>query len=85
VLDGGGVIVPEGGTIGALNSLKFLGVLAEQDWLAVGVGVPAEVVADAVTQREAARAEPGPPPIDESVLPPAFALDEDLDSYPTGL
>lgn len=85
VLDGGGVIVPEGGGVGSLNLLKFLGVQADQDWLVVGVGVPAEFIDQAMKSREEAPMEPLVPEIDASVLPPPFALDEDLSTYPTGI
>lgn len=85
VLDGGGVIVPEGGGIGALNALVFLGVQAEHDWLVLGIDVPPQVIDDLTAQRTATADGSSPPVIDEYVLPPVFALDEDLDSYPSSL
>lgn len=85
VLDGGGVIVPEGGSIGLLNSLKFLGVKADQDWLAIGIGVPKEFVEGVMNSRDEGAAKPVVPKLDETVLPPPLVADEDLDSYPTGL
>jgi hypothetical protein len=85
VLDGGGVVVPEGGGVGSLNLLKFLGVQADQDWLVLGIDVPAEFIDQAMESREKAALEPLAPEIDASVLPPPFALDEDLSTYPTGM
>jgi hypothetical protein len=85
VLDGGGVVVPEGGGVGSLNMLKFLGVQADLDWLVVGIDVPAEFIDQAMNSREQASLEPVAPEIDASVLPPPFALDEDLSTYPTGI
>lgn len=42
VLNGGGVALPEGGTLGKLRSLQPQGVYADRDWLALGVKVPDE-------------------------------------------
>lgn len=85
ILDGGGVVVPEGGGVGSLNLLKFLGVQADQDWLVVGIGVPTEFIDQTIKSREQASSEPVMPEVDSSVLPPPFALDEDLSTYPTGI
>jgi hypothetical protein len=85
ILDGGGVIVPEGGGVGSLNLLKFLGVQADQDWLVLGINVPAEFIDQVMKSREDAALQPIAPEIDATVLPPPFALDEDLSTYPTGL
>lgn len=85
VLDGGGVIVPEGGSMGALNLLKFMGVQADHDWLVLGIGVPTEFINQAMKSREATAGDPIVAPIDATVLPPPFALDEDLSTYPTGI
>ncbi|QDT00354.1 hypothetical protein [Adhaeretor mobilis] len=41
-LNGGGVALPEGGTLGSLRSLKPDGVYADRDWLAIGVEVQKE-------------------------------------------
>jgi len=41
-LNGGGVALPEGGTLGKLRGLEPSGVFADRDWLALGVRVPTE-------------------------------------------
>ena len=46
LLDGGGVALPEGGSLGRLRGLKSQGVTAERDWLTLGVHIPTEVLAD---------------------------------------
>jgi hypothetical protein len=84
VLDAGGVAIPEGGTLGSLNTLEFLGVMADQDWLVVGVNVPQEFVDSAM---KAAEENPAPvvePEAQELVLPPPFANDTALSNYPAG-
>ncbi|MDZ4656844.1 MAG: hypothetical protein SH868_04615 [Bythopirellula sp.] len=83
VLDAGGVSIPEGGSIGSLNSLQFLGVQADQDWLVVGVNVPKEFVDRTMKSREAAATAPAPPTEEKLTLPPPFATDSALSSYPT--
>ncbi len=83
VLDAGGVSIPEGGSIGSLNSLQFLGVQADQDWLVVGVNVPKEFVDQTMKSREAATTVPAAPIQEELTLPPPFATDSALSSYPT--
>jgi len=42
VLSGGGVALPEGGTLGRLRSLRSQGVYANDNWLVIGVQVPTE-------------------------------------------
>jgi hypothetical protein len=44
VLNGGGVIVPEGGTLGAMQRLQWRGLQAGGDWLVVGWNIPADAV-----------------------------------------
>ena len=44
LLDGGGVLVPDGGVLGFVNHLKPKGVVAENEWLVAGVDVPQEVI-----------------------------------------
>jgi hypothetical protein len=83
VLDGSGVVVPEGGSLGSLNMLKFLGVKADQDWLVVGVNVPQEFVDQTMKSPEPAAQSPATPKLDETTLPPPFATDSALSSYPT--
>lgn len=46
VLDGSGVALPEGGTLGRLRGLQPQGVYADRDWLAIGIGVPTELMED---------------------------------------
>lgn len=42
VLDGTGVALPEGGTLGQMRSLQPQGAWAGQDWLTLGINVPNE-------------------------------------------
>lgn len=42
VLDGTGVALPEGGTLGRMRSLQPQGAWARQDWLTLGINVPNE-------------------------------------------
>jgi len=44
ILDGGGVALPEGGSLGRLRALKPQGAIANHDWLTLGVDVPQEVL-----------------------------------------
>jgi hypothetical protein len=44
MLNGGGVVVPEGGVLGALRGLESRGVLAEHEWIVAGWNVPPEVI-----------------------------------------
>ncbi|MGI9427898.1 MAG: hypothetical protein ACR2NM_04530 [Bythopirellula sp.] len=46
VLDGGGVAVPTGGTLGRLSRLQPQSVLADQNWLTLGIDVPTEFMED---------------------------------------
>ncbi len=84
VLDAGGVSIPEGGSLGSLSALQFLGVQADQDWVVVGVNVPKEFVDNTMKARDADPAAPvDPNKIEEEiVLPPPFATDSALSSYP---
>lgn len=84
VLDAGGVSIPEGGSLGSLSTLQFLGVQADQDWLVVGVNVPKEFVDNVMKAQDADPAAPVDPdaPV-ELVLPPPFATDSALSGYPT--
>lgn len=85
ILDGGGVVIPEGGATGSLNSLELLGVHAIDDWLAIGFNVPQELVnsfmnvehrdsdSELVLSENAALAPE---------LPPPYAVDDALSTYP---
>jgi len=42
VLDGSGVALPAGGTLGRLRGLQPRGVTAEHDWITLGIDVPTE-------------------------------------------
>jgi hypothetical protein len=44
MLNGGGVVVPEGGVLGALRGLESRGVLAEHEWIVAGWNVPPAVI-----------------------------------------
>lgn len=44
VLDAGGVALPEGGSLGRLRGLKPHGMIADHDWLTLGIDVPTEVL-----------------------------------------
>lgn len=83
ILDAGGVAIPDGDAIGRLNSLKFVGLQADQDWLAIGINVPSEFVDEAMRNAEDASASPIEPVSEELELPPPFATDSALSSYPT--
>jgi hypothetical protein len=66
-----------------LNALKFVGLQADQDWLAVGINVPSEFVDEVMRNAEDASALPVEPDPAELELPPPFANDAALSSYPT--
>lgn len=83
ILDAGGVAIPDGDAIGRLNSLKFVGLQADQDWLAVGINVPSEFVDEAMRNAEEASTLPVDTAPVELELPPPFANDAALSSYPT--
>ncbi len=85
ILDGGGVIIPEGGATGPLNSLELLGVHATDDWLAIGYKVPQELVSDFMNAEHGDSASE--PAISENAalepeLPPPYAVDDTLSTYP---
>jgi hypothetical protein len=82
ILDAGGVAIPDGDAIGRLNSLKFVGLQADQDWLAVGINVPREFVDEVMRNAVDASALPVEPAPAELELPPPFANDTALSSYP---
>ena len=48
VLNGSGVVVPEGGVLGALRGLQSRGVHAEREWIVAGWDVPSEVVEELI-------------------------------------
>jgi hypothetical protein len=83
ILDAGGVAIPDGDAIGRLNALKFVGLQADQDWLAVGINVPREFVDEVMRNAEEASTLPMEPAPAELELPPPFANDAALSSYPT--
>lgn len=85
ILDGGGVVIPEGGATGPMNSLELVGVQATDDWLAVGYIVPQDLV-DSFMHAERSEASPSAA-IDENQvlepkLPPPYAVDDTLSTYP---
>jgi hypothetical protein len=51
LFDGGGVLIPDGGPLGALKRLQFQGVQAEGEWMAVGWNVPASVIEEVAASR----------------------------------
>jgi hypothetical protein len=59
VLNGGGVIVPEGGALGTVRSLEWQGLHAKNDWIVTAWNVP-DVAIDALVrfQEEVATAAP---------------------------
>jgi hypothetical protein len=61
VLNGGGVIVPEGGALGAMQRLQWQGLRADGDWLVVGWNIPAEAV-DSLMQLTQPRVAQAPAP-----------------------
>lgn len=84
-LDGGGVLVPDGGALGQLKELEFVGVLANENWLGLACNVPASLVQKLIdVENEDPQAEL-PEKSDVPPLPPPFSVDESLSSYPTGL
>jgi hypothetical protein len=83
ILDAGGVAIPDGDAIGRLNTLEFVGLQADQDWLAVGINVPSEFVDEAMRNAEEASTLPVDAAPVELELPPPFANDAALSSYPT--
>jgi hypothetical protein len=44
VLNGAGVVIPEGGVLGALRKLESQGVHAEREWIVAGWNVPSEAI-----------------------------------------
>ena len=78
VLDGGGVMIPDGEGVGAINLLQFAGFRAEQNWIAAGWKVPQEFVDRLMRGGTEADADVAP----ESELPPPFSLDDELGTYP---
>jgi hypothetical protein len=83
ILDAGGVAIPDGDAIGRLNTLEFVGLQADQDWLAVAINVPSEFVDEAMRNAEEASTLPVDATPVELELPPPFANDAALSSYPT--
>jgi hypothetical protein len=83
ILDASGVAIPDGDAIGRLNSLKFVGLKADQDWLAVGINVPSEFVDEVMRNAEEASTLPVEAAPEQLELPPPFATDSALSSYPT--
>jgi hypothetical protein len=59
VLNGGGVIVPEGGALGTVRTLEWQGLRAQNDWIVTAWNVP-DVAIDALVrfQEEVATAAP---------------------------
>jgi hypothetical protein len=57
VLSGGGIVVPEGGVLGALRGLRSKGVHADHGWLVAGWDVPPQVV-DELIKSQQPRDEP---------------------------
>lgn len=62
VFNGGGVVAPEGGLLGALRSLQPLGVHADADWLTTGWNVPPAAVDAFLRAQETAQPPQAPPP-----------------------
>ena len=85
ILDGGGVIIPDGGQTGTLNSLELVGVQASDDWLAIGFTIPQEVVTSLMGSKPG---DDSATPVDsdtleqEHKLPPPYAVDDTLNTYP---
>ncbi|TWU27365.1 hypothetical protein [Bythopirellula polymerisocia] len=85
VLDGGGVIIPEGGQTGVLSSLELLGVQASENWLAIGYKVPQEIVNSLMSSGNDNNSMPPATtesPASEYKLPPPYAVDDTLNTYP---
>jgi hypothetical protein len=82
ILDGSGVMIPDSGAAGSVNLLQLAGVQAEHDWLAIGWGVPREFIDSVRKSRSEATESPSAPLPDTTTLPPPFAVDEELSTYP---
>jgi hypothetical protein len=44
VLNGGGVVIPEGGILAPLRLLQSRGIRADQEWITIALDVPAEAI-----------------------------------------
>jgi len=49
---GGGVVIPDGGTLGALRGLQSDGVKAENEWITLGINIPDDVLNQVLRLRE---------------------------------
>ena len=58
LLNAGGVAVPDGGVLGAMNGIEPAGFEIANDWIVIGVNVPDEVF-DAVMRYRKSEADPG--------------------------
>lgn len=85
ILDGGGVVVPEGGATGPMNSLELIGVQATDDWLAIGYKVPQGLV-DSFMYADRSESSSTVVTNENSnqqlKLPPPYAVDDTLSTYP---
>lgn len=52
LLNGGGVAVPDGGVLGALNGVQPAGVEVANDWIVIGINIPEEVFDAVMRYRE---------------------------------
>jgi hypothetical protein len=66
MLNGGGVVVPEGGALGALGGLQSRGVLVEHEWLVAGWDVPPEVIDELLRLRQDELPEDSPETVADS-------------------
>ncbi len=85
ILDGGGVIIPEGGSTSTLSSLELLGVQATENWVTIGYKVPQEVVTALMHSEQNNPSNPlstQDSTVLEPRLPPPYAVDETLSTYP---
>jgi hypothetical protein len=58
LLNAGGVAVPDGGVLGAMNGIKPAGFEVAHDWIVIGVDVPQKVI-DALIRYRRGEEEPG--------------------------
>lgn len=52
VLDGGGVVIPDGGILGAMNDIKSTQVLTNNNWITIGVNIPLEAMNEIINALE---------------------------------
>lgn len=58
LLDGGGVAVPDGGLLGAMNGIEPAGFEVANDWIVIGANIPDEVI-DAIIRFRRSKEDPG--------------------------